>query len=361
MISSQSRQTMARAVPDIEDLGALSAAHVRMQPDEAASFLRRRYAVEGQARRLDTEKDDTFKIDVAGGGRYILKVSNPCEQLNEIQFQTAMLSHIAMHDYELPIPRTLKGIDDGEIQDVVDAAGQRRQMRLLTYLDGTPLDSTGSSSSERMEIGKVLARLRLATATFEHPHDSRCYPWDVQHLLSLRSLLVHVRDESQRTLLTRGLDRFATISSHIPLLRTQVLHNDFSRSNIIVSHDSPVFVTGIIDFGDAVRTAIAIDVSTALLNQLPTNAADRQAGDLFREGRPLLAGYASIADLTQVEMALIPHFVMGRVIARALLTLWRAALFPENRRYILRNTEQGWGQLRWFLDRSAAEISDVLL
>src|SRR5690606_2961075 len=139
--------------------------------------------------------------------------------------------------------------------------------------------------------------------------------------------------------------------------RFQVLHNDFSRSNIVVDHDSPHFVTGIIDFGDAVRTAIAIDVSTALLNQLPSF----NRPDLFMEGRDLLRGYLRIADLQEEELLLIPHLVMARVIARALLTTWRAAKFPENQTYILRNTGQGWAQMEWFLERSIDEVSEQLV
>ena len=42
---------------------------------------------------------------------------------------------------------------------------------------------------------------------------------------------------------------------------------------------------------------------------------------------------------------------MGRVIARALITLHRAEKMPHNRTYILRNTEPGWAQLAWFLER----------
>ncbi len=352
---------MVAVVEKVGVEGGLSGHHVRMEPAEACSLLRERYAIEGRTARLDTEKDDTFRIDSRAGRRFVLKVSNPCEDLSELQFQTALLDHVSTQDPSLPTPRIIKSIAGGEIQEILDKAGQRRHVQLLTYLPGIPLDSTGSSERERSEIGKVLARLRLATATFEHPSDHRIYAWDVQHLLSLRSLLASVRDEEKRKLLVRGLERFATIAPRLPYLRSQVLHNDFSRSNIIVNHDAEQFVTGIIDFGDAVRTGIAIDVATALLNQLPSDAASRDIDDLFREGRPLLAGYLSVADLTQEELMLIPHFVMGRVVARALLTLWRAQLFPENSRYILRNTEQGWGQLQWFLNRRIPDVSDLLV
>ena len=117
------------------------------------------------------------------------------------------------------------------------------------------------------------------------------------------------------------------------------------------------FLTGVIDFGDAVRTAVAIDVSTALVNQLPRDAAENPVEDLFAAGRDVLRGYLRYADLTDEEMALVPHLVMARAVARALITIRRAELFPHNTTYILRNTEQGWAQLEWFLARDPEEIS----
>ena len=51
----------------------------------------------------------------------------------------------------------------------------------------------------------------------------------------------------------------------------------------------------------------------------------------------------------------------ARVVARALLTLWRSRLFPENETYIMRNTKQGWHQLDWFLARPLEEISEILM
>jgi Ser/Thr protein kinase RdoA (MazF antagonist) len=234
-------------------------------------------------------------------------------------------------------------------------------MRLMSYLEGTPLDSTGSSASEREQVGLALARLRLATAGFSHPAENRILAWDVSHLSRMEGMLARVENREQARKLSMAFDRFRTLEPRFQGLRRQVLHNDFSKSNILVDHDLPSFVTGIIDFGDAVRTAIAVDVSTALLNQLPRDAAVNPVDDLFAEGRDLLRGYLSVADLTREELLLIPHLTMGRVIARALISLWRARLFPENATYILRNTEPGWAQLDWFLARSIDEVSNALI
>ncbi|MFC3395392.1 hypothetical protein [Brenneria rubrifaciens] len=135
----------------------------------------------------------------------------------------------------------------------------------------------------------------------------------------------------------------------------------FTRPLLGIPQRHSGFVTGIIDFGDAVYTAVAVDVSTALLNQLPRDVAANPPDDLFAAGRDLLRGYLRQAVLSREELALLPHLVMGRVIARALITLWRARRFPDNARYILRNTEPGWGQLAWLLARPADTLSQTFM
>ena len=186
----------------------------------------------------------------------------------------------------------------------------------------------------------------MALADFTHPAQARRCAWDLTHLPELAPLLDVVPDRDG--LLRAGLDRYLReVAPRVGGLRRQVLHNDFSKSNLLVDHGAPEFVTGVIDFGDTVHTAIAIDVSTALVNQLPREPTD----DLLADGRDVLRGYQRIADLEPLERELLPGLVMGRVIARALITLHRAEKLPHNRTYILRNTEPGWAQLEWFLAR----------
>lgn len=360
-LQQSSRPDAADTAIDTAGEGGLAAPYVSMPDDEAVALAHGRYGIRGVVTRFSTEKDDTFRVETAEGTRFVLKVANPSEDAAEIAFQAELLQHIERSDPTLPVPRVLPDGEGRSHGQIVDRAGQARQVRLMSYLDGTPLDSTASSPAERERVGEVLGRLRRATAGFSHPAENRVLAWDVKHLSSLRPLLDDVTDTRQRAVLAAGMARFARIESRLAALPTQVLHNDFSRSNIVVDHGLPAFVTGIIDFGDAVRTAVAIDVSTALLNQLPRDAAQHPVEDLFADGRDLLRGYLREAQLSDEELALMPHLVMGRAVARALITLWRARMFPENATYILRNTEQGWAQLDWFMARDMDEVSTVLL
>lgn len=327
-------------------LGELSADHVVMGAAEAIRLGREVWALEfAEAERLATEQDDTFRVTTAAGERYVLKVSNPAQRRDEIDLEWQAMRRAGAHG--VPTPRPV-----GDPVPVRDEAGQDRVARLMSFLAGTPLDSTGSTAAERERVGETLAALRHALAGFRHPAEGRRCAWDLTHLPDLEPLL-----DGRRDLLRTGFERYMhVVAPHVGGLRRQVLHNDFSQSNILVDHDDPAFVTGIIDFGDTVHTAIAIDVSTALLNQLPRVETD----DLFADGRDLLRGYLRHADLTGHELELLPHLVMGRVIARALITLHRAAQMPHNRDYILRNTEPGWAQLAWFMARDPREISEQL-
>jgi Ser/Thr protein kinase RdoA (MazF antagonist) len=328
--------------------------------EEAEAIAGRLYGTRGSATRFETEKDDTFLLDCAAQGKFVLKIAHPSERIEELDFQVALTRHLEQRAPDLPIPRTLRDVDGTDLPVVTTSAGEPRVVRLITFLPGTPLDRTFCTASQRERIGEILAKLRHSMADFTHPADGRAVAWDVTHLLDLSDLLNFIPRGSKRIWTVRALERFAEIKPKLDLCRRQVLHNDFNTSNLVVDHASPRFLTGVIDFGDAVRTAIAVDVSTALMNQMPKTFDHGNRCDLFDAPRDVLRGYLRHADLTDEELRLIPFLAMGRLAVRALLTCWRAEIFPENSRYILRNTEAGWAHLEWFHSISAAQISHLL-
>jgi Ser/Thr protein kinase RdoA (MazF antagonist) len=328
-----------------------------MSESEAVDLVRVHYGIEGRPTRFATEKDDTFRIAPASGPRYVLKVANPTEDAAEIDLQIQVLQHIAVRAPDLPIPRVIAN-KAGEGHFVqVDRAGQSRQVRLMSFVEGQPLSEVVIDTRGREEIGRLLAQLRHALADFSHPSDDRVVPWDVKNLPTLAPLLPEITDSAWRARLETVLERFAAIEPRLSRCRQQVLHNDFTRSNIVADPKLPTFISGIIDFGDTVRTAIAIDVSTAMLNQLPAV----MDGDIFAHGRDLLRGYLGIADLTEEELALIPALIMSRLTTRILLSTAMANRVPSVADYVLRNNHMTWGQIDWFLNRSMDDLFNELI
>ena len=63
----------------------------------------------------------------------------------------------------------------------------------------------------------------------------------------------------------------------VPLLDTLTSQvgpdGDFSPFNVLVDPDKPDYVTGIIDFGDVVRTSVIFDISVTMANLLGATSA----------------------------------------------------------------------------------------
>ncbi len=308
---------------------------------------------------LETEKDATFLLTARPGEVCALKIAHPSEADGGARdFQVALLRHLEQRAPDLPSPCTSRRRRCGFAHRPHQAGDAG--VRLIT---SSPVRrSTGPSATipaQRERIGEILAKLRHSMADFSHPADGRALAWDVTHLLDLADLLSFIPRGGKRAWTVRALERFAEVKPSLDLCRRQVLHNDFNTSNLVVNHASPQFLTGVIDFGDAVRTAVAVDVSTALMNQMPKTFDHGNRRDLFDEPRDVLRGYLRHAELTDEELRLIPFLSMGRLAVRALLTCWRAEIFPENSRYILRHTSR-LGPTSSGSLISTAQISDLL-
>ena len=338
---------------DIARSGGLGCVWLPTTVEEAARIAGSRFGLEGEAIRLATEKDDTFRIRTEGGGTWILKVANPEESAAEIDLQLAVLDHIADRDPAFSVPRVRRGRDGAARQTLAAADGARREARMMSYVAGVPLSLAPGGGLQRRRVGAALARVRLALADFSHPHDRRTVAWDVRHLAGLRPLLAHIAGGPDRRLVERALQRFDGIAGALARTRFQVLHNDFTRSNILVDPQDPDTVTGVIDFGDVVRTSVAVDVAVAMQNQLP----DEAGPDLFAEARDLLDGYLACADLTPGERSLLPDLVLARTVARLLIATWRAAMMPANAEYVLVNVARSWKHLHWFVEGEGATLS----
>src|SRR5579872_2201188 len=139
--------TETHAKPIVFEEGGLSTKHIRMQAEEASSLLRSAFGVQGELSRLNTEKDDTFLVHATDGAKFILKIANPAERSSELDFEVRLLMHVATADKSLPVPRVITGSGGRPYLSVRDQAGQLRLVRLLSYLEGTPLDRTTSSAA----------------------------------------------------------------------------------------------------------------------------------------------------------------------------------------------------------------------
>ncbi len=323
---------------------------------EAAGAIQACYGLTGELGRLPGEADDNFLLRPSGGGqRYVVKFAHPRADPRVVGVQVRVLRHIESTAPGLPVPRVVPAADGPPWSVVADGPLHGRVVHVLTYLDGELLRSVRTDPSLRRTLGVTLARLGRALREFDDPLVRRPLLWDLAQLPQLRPLLAGRPDNNGTSLLGEQLGRLAAqVAPRLAAQRTQLVHNDFSPDNTLISADASR-VCGIIDFGDVTVTALVNDVAIAAAYQLSDEL------DLLAPALDLIAGYHATTPLTAGELDLLPDLILARVVARIIISEWRAERFPENSQYVLRNTPRAWEHLHRWLDIPAGQIAARIL
>ena len=324
---------------------------------EAAEAIRSCYGLTGELARLPGEADDNFALRSGSGQRYVVKVAHLRADPRVVGVQVRVLQHIESAAAGLPVPRVVPAVGGQPWTVVADGPLRGRVVHVLTYLDGELLRSVQADHALRHALGVTLARLGRALREFDDPLVRRPLLWDLAQLPQLRPLLAGQPDNQRTALLREQLGRLAAgLPPRLAGQRTQLVHNDFSPDNTLISADASR-VCGIIDFGDVTVTALVNDVAIAATYQLSDEP------DLLAPALDLIAGYQATTPLTASELDLLPDLILARIVARIVISEWRAERFGENRAYILRNTPRAWEHLhRWLSipgERIAARIQEA--
>jgi hydroxylysine kinase len=318
---------------------------------QAADGVRAAFGLSGELERLPGEADHNFLLKTTAGRRYMVKFAHLRVDPRVVDVQARVLRHIESSTPELPVPRVVPTVSGKPWAIVADGPLRGRVVHVTTYLDGQLLSSVRTSPALRHRLGVTLASLGRALREFDDPLVRRPLLWDIAEMPRLRPLIAELPRAVGTSLLDEQIGRFtASVAPRLATQRTQLVHNDFSPDNVLISADLSR-VCGIIDFGDIAVTALVNDIAIAAAYQLSDQA------DLLGPAVDVISGYHATTPLSASEIDLLPELILARVVARIVISEWRAARFPENRVYIMRNTPRAWEHLKRLLAIPADEIA----
>lgn len=317
--------------------------------------LQRHYELAGQLSRIPTEKDDTFRL-ATDVGRFLVKIAPATESAQIVNLQSAVMLHLEMTRPAIPAQRLIRGVRGQVESTVVDPGGNARIMRVMSYLDGDLLSSTVPSAAQFQKVGAMLARLDSGLTGFRHPGESRSLIWDLKNFLHMRPLLELVNDRDDLTMAGWIFDQFeAVVAPRLGTLQTQMIHGDFSPFNVVVDPASDQFVTGVIDFGDVVRSPVVFELAVAVANQIGLD--ERRPWDGALE---IVRGYRAVRPIPDRDVALLAIAGPARLLLRALIFGWRAAVHPHTRDYGLSHSARDWTRLRCALSVVTPTVQALL-
>lgn len=327
-------------------LGAsLSAPKPDFPTSAAAAAALRHFGLSGTLSPLTSERDVNYRLETATG-TFVLKLANPAERADVTDFQTKALVHL--EPAGLPVPRVIRSLTGA-----TEVGIPKGVLRLLTYLDGDLMAHATPSAGLRRSMGTMAARLTRGLQGFVHPAADHVLQWDIKQAAGLVPLLPDL-DPDLRDLAETVLIRFAEkVAPALPDLRWQVGHNDLNPHNILVSPDHS-HVTGILDFGDMVRTPLVCDLAVAASYQVDPAQPVPSLIDF-------VSAYHATLPLSEPEAALIIDLIKTRWLTTLCITTHRAARHPENAAYILRNAPLARDGLLSFSVLDQARATETLL
>lgn len=310
---------------------SLTTACAPVAPAAAAAFAAARFGVVGRAVPLSGERDSNFRILTGTGLDWVLKIANPAEDPAHVAMQIAALRHLGMGDPSLPV-HTPRPASDGADMAIYESDGMAPRLAwMVRFLDGALLADVQKTPALRRDTGRMLARVARALADFSHPAADRVLLWDVARAAQVADLVPHVADDAMRQRVARVFAQFTeAVAPRLATLPAQIVHADFNLHNLLADPQGQR-ITGILDFGDMLRTARVADLAVAASYHVGIDE------DPLAPVRDLVAGYESVLPLDDAERALLPALIATRIAMTITIGEWRASLYPENRVYLLRN------------------------
>ena len=224
---------------------------------------------------------------------YILTLYEKRTNEEDLPFFMGLMEHLAKAGIICPAP-----IYDNQGQILQKVAG--RPAALVSFLDG--VSHNVPNTAQCKELGRVLAKMHLATASFDMKRQNALGPEGWQPLLS--------SIEPQETQLPDNLKQLAQdsllrILSDWPKdLPAGVIHADLFPNNVMFIGDE---LTGVIDFYFACTDALAYDLSICL-----NSWCFEQDGSFnITKSAAMIEGYQSIRPLSATEIHALPVLCRG--------------------------------------------------
>ena len=274
------------------------------------------------------------------GNGYIFKVADESHGLHFIKAQVCIVNHLKKSPVSGYFQQYFLNTDAREITSLV-VNGNEYYLRVLSYLEGGFwVNHTNKNNLLLEDLGRFVGNMDRALAGFSHPAMHRHYTWDISTTMDAAQKLQYITDHERRRIAGYFILQFETlVLPQLSLLRKAYIHNDANDYNVLVKGDA---VTGLIDFGDMVYSALINNVAVAC-----TYAMFGQR-DPIAAACLVVKGYHGAYALTAQELDLLYYLIAGRLCISVTQSAYNASLQSSNEHHFI-TEDHAWQLLHALL------------
>jgi 4-aminobutyrate aminotransferase-like enzyme/Ser/Thr protein kinase RdoA (MazF antagonist) len=294
--------------------------------DQVAAWTRDHFGVDGRGLELGSQQDRNVLLTSDDGSQHLAKVSNPVFARAEIEAQNLVMRQLSARGHATPRP--VASVDGEEIV-TIDVDGVPHALRLLTFVPGAPLSSTGVPWPGTLaQIGRLAGQVSAALADVAHPGLDRDLQWDLRQGESVvADRLALVAAPERRALVEQAVARArATLDPVRDDLPIQPVHGDLTTDNLVGERDAAgvLQVSGIIDFGDAMTSWRVAELAVAC------SAVFRDEPHQPLAVLPLVEAFDGEVHLTDAELTALWPLIVVRGATLVVSGAEQLAVDPDN-------------------------------
>src|SRR5262245_3003695 len=295
----------------------------RITLDDAEALAAEHYGLHVSASTLPSERDQNFLLRTTAGEQFVLKVANSDEDLDFLELQNQLIRFLTTAKVDLEFPSIIPALTGEDIASTTGADSQKHFVRLLTWLDGVCFAEIRDPGRRLLaSLGRALAQMDAALASFSHPAAHRLFHWDLRN--STARKLVGLLPDDRQPLVKGFFAEWEKIDWDT--LRFSIIHNDANDYNILVRGSTPseYHVSAILDYGDVVHSATVCNLAVALAYVMldkpdPIGAAAR-----------VVAAYHETFSLTEPEIDVLYTLAVTRLCFSVCIAAKQTRDVPDN-------------------------------
>jgi Ser/Thr protein kinase RdoA (MazF antagonist) len=296
--------------------------------DNITAELRRQYGIEASIERLPGELDLNYSVQSASG-KFVLKIMREGCDPDFVDMQIKAMDHVRGVAGVPDIPEIVRTISGASQFLHKDSTGTERVSWLISFLGGRMMADIDEWNTQLAEsIGEKTAQLCKALADFEHPLLDRKLKWDLRQGGWIGQHLDVFDDADQRQMIEKIIDRYETdISAKLNTRPRTPIYGDANDMNVLVALDKSGghYVSGIIDFGDMIRTPLICEPAIAM-----AYAMMRDPEPIDR-GVALVRGFNSVLNLDVEEISMLLTLVKLRLATSVTNAAIETKHHPDNK------------------------------
>lgn len=319
---------------------------MNLNSTNAEKILKDYFSIDAKVEPLAGEVDYNFKVTTESDENFLLKLSINDVDIDFIECQHDLLSHLGKNDDKLIVPKSFGNKNGNIITRFNLKNGHEGIARLLSWIPGRIYSSVNPQLPDlRKSLGKCCGKISTALLNYDHPLLHREFQWDVAQGLWIEAYL-HLFENDDALLIQSVLERFKRMQSSYDGLRKGCIHNDANDNNIVVTSEliNPEVVS-VIDYGDAIHSQYINDVAIACAYAI------MDKNDPLEAAMTIVEGYHSEFPLQEIELK---HLYIA-IAMRLAISVTKSAINkieePDND-YLLISEKSAWDLLRKWIQLS---------